>query len=53
MNFTEGGVHTHLRSKLPTSGVSIRHVNASLLDFVLRHNLCVSFLLDLFILGQQ
>ncbi|KJA22277.1 hypothetical protein HYPSUDRAFT_202294 [Hypholoma sublateritium FD-334 SS-4] len=40
-NFTEGGVHTHLRSKLPTSGASIRHVNASMLDFVLRHNLCV------------
>ncbi|KAJ7213648.1 hypothetical protein B0H12DRAFT_1275445, partial [Mycena haematopus] len=40
-NFTEGGVHTHLRSRLPTSGVSIRHVNACLKDFILRHNLVV------------
>ncbi|KAG6835693.1 hypothetical protein H0H93_015646 [Arthromyces matolae] len=36
---TEGGVHTHLRSRLPTSGVSVRHVHACLLDFILRHNL--------------
>ena len=41
-NFTEGGVHTHLRSRLPTSGASVRHVNACLRDFVLQHNLCVS-----------
>lgn len=41
-NFTEGGVHTHLRTHLPSSGTSIRHINASLLDFVLRHNLRVS-----------
>ena len=47
-NFTEGGVHTHLRSRLPTSGASIRHVNACLHDFVLQHNLrvCVPFFLD-------
>ncbi|KAK0461442.1 hypothetical protein IW261DRAFT_1614365 [Armillaria novae-zelandiae] len=38
---TEGGVHTHLRSRLPTSGVSIRHMRACLLDFILRHNLLV------------
>ena len=41
-NFTEGGVHTHLRSHLPTSGASVRHANASLCDFVLQHNLRVS-----------
>ncbi len=41
-NMTEGGVHTHLRSRLPTSGVSVRHMRACLLDFVLRHNLLVS-----------
>ncbi|KAJ6538419.1 hypothetical protein B0H10DRAFT_2254857 [Mycena sp. CBHHK59/15] len=40
-NTTEGGVHTHLRSRLPTSGVSVRHVNACLKDFILRHNLLV------------
>lgn len=40
-NMTEGGVHTHLRSRLPTSGVSIRHVQFCLLDFILRHNLLV------------
>ncbi|KAJ7246127.1 hypothetical protein B0H12DRAFT_1235640 [Mycena haematopus] len=40
-NYTEGGVHTHLRSRLPTSGVSVRHVNSCLKDFVLRHNLLV------------
>ncbi|GLB45618.1 putative essential for the formation of DNA replication focal centers [Lyophyllum shimeji] len=40
-NMTEGGVHTHLRSRLPTSGVSIRHVQSCLLDFILRHNLLV------------
>ncbi|KAH6903571.1 hypothetical protein BKA70DRAFT_1433611 [Coprinopsis sp. MPI-PUGE-AT-0042] len=39
--FTEGGVHTHLLSRLPVSGVSIRHINASLSDFVLQHNLRV------------
>ncbi len=41
-NMTEGGVHTHLRSRLPTSGVSIRHIQSRLLDFILRHNLLVS-----------
>jgi hypothetical protein len=41
-NMTEGGVHTHLRSRLPTSGASIRHVQACLSDFILRHNLLVS-----------
>jgi hypothetical protein len=40
-NFTEGGVHMHLRSRLPTSGVSIRHLHACLLDFIIRHNLLV------------
>ncbi|KAF8996471.1 hypothetical protein BDZ89DRAFT_1149038 [Hymenopellis radicata] len=40
-NMTEGGVHTHLRSRLPTSGVSVRHMRACLLDFILRHNLLV------------
>lgn len=40
-NNTEGGVHTHLRSHLPTSGASIRHANASLKDFICRHNLVV------------
>ncbi|GLB45293.1 putative retrotransposable element tf2 155 kda protein type 1-like [Lyophyllum shimeji] len=40
-NMTEGGVHTHLRSRLPTSGVSVRHVQSCLLDFILRHNLLV------------
>lgn len=41
-NQTEGGVHTQLRIRLPTSGASIRHVNSALMDFVLRHNLLVS-----------
>lgn len=43
-NFTEGGVHSHLRSRMPTSGASVRHANASLCDFVLQHNLrvCIS-----------
>lgn len=40
-NSTEGGVHTHIRSRLPKFGASIRHVQASLMDFVLRHNLLV------------
>ena len=40
-NFTEGGVHTHLLSRLPLSGVSVRHLNACLCDFVLQHNLRV------------
>jgi hypothetical protein len=42
-NFTEGGVHTHLRSRLPTSGASVRHVNSCLSDFVLQHNIRVCF----------
>jgi hypothetical protein len=42
-NFTEGGVHTHLRSRLPTSGASVQHVNACLTDFVLQHNIRVRF----------
>jgi hypothetical protein len=41
-NMVEGGVHRHLRDKLPKSGVSIRHMLACLKDFVLRHNLLVS-----------
>lgn len=40
-NATEGGVHTHIRSRLPKFGVSVRHVHASLLDFTLHHNLLV------------
>ncbi|PPR00790.1 hypothetical protein CVT24_000755 [Panaeolus cyanescens] len=40
-NVTEGGVHTHLRPHLPSGGVSIRHTNAALMDFVLHHNLRV------------
>ncbi len=40
-NMTEGGVHTHLRSHLPTSGVSIQHLLACLMDFVVHHNLLV------------
>ncbi|EDR10701.1 uncharacterized protein LACBIDRAFT_324541 [Laccaria bicolor S238N-H82] len=38
-NSTEGGVHAHICSRLPKFGTSIRHLQASLLDFVLRHNL--------------
>jgi hypothetical protein len=40
-NSTEGGVHTHIRSRLPKFGASICHVQAALLDFTLRHNLLV------------
>lgn len=40
-NMTEGGVHTHLRPHLPTSGASLEHVEATLIDFVVRHNLLV------------
>ena len=38
----EGGVHTQLLSRLPTSGTSVRHLNACFADFVLVHNLRVS-----------
>lgn len=38
-NRTEGAVHTHLRSHLPSSGTSIRHVEAALNDFTLIHNI--------------
>ncbi|KAF6744000.1 hypothetical protein DFP72DRAFT_858146 [Ephemerocybe angulata] len=38
-NCTEGAVHTHLRSHLPSSGTSIRHVEAALDDFTLIHNI--------------
>ena len=41
-NYTEGGVHTHLHSHLPSLGASIRHICGRLLDFVVRHNLLVS-----------
>lgn len=37
----EGGVHTHLLSKLPSRGASVRHMVACLLDFILCHNLRV------------
>lgn len=40
-NATEGGVHTHLRSHLPSSGTSVEHALMCLLDFVLRRNLLV------------
>ncbi|KAJ3725737.1 hypothetical protein C8R42DRAFT_574618, partial [Lentinula raphanica] len=40
-NFTEGGVHRHFTEHLPQYGTSIRHVHASLQDFVLCHNLRV------------
>lgn len=40
-NMTEGGVHTHLRPRMPTRGTSIRHMRACLYDFVLYHNLHV------------
>jgi len=46
-NFTEGGVHTQLLARLPTSGTSVRHLNACFSDFVLVHNLRVSLLLIL------
>jgi hypothetical protein len=42
-NFTEGGVHTHLLSRLPKHGTFPEHLNACLCDFVLQHNLRVSF----------
>ncbi|KAJ3547523.1 hypothetical protein NMY22_g1613 [Coprinellus aureogranulatus] len=38
-NATEGGVHTHLRSHLPSAGTSIEHAQALLMDYVLHHNL--------------
>jgi len=40
-NATEGGVHKHIRARLPKCGASIHHVNACLHDFVLHHNLMV------------
>ncbi|KAF7377554.1 3'-5' exonuclease domain-containing protein [Mycena sanguinolenta] len=40
-NYPEGGVHRHLLSHLPTSGAGIRHANASLKDFICKHNLIV------------
>ena len=40
-NMTEGGVHKQIRSRVPVSGVSPRHMYACLLDFILRHNLLV------------
>ena len=40
-NATEGGVHKHIRARLPKCGTSLRHVNACLHDFVLYHNLMV------------
>ncbi len=41
-NWTEGGVHRHLRTHLPTSGTSPRHMLCCLYEFILRHNLLVS-----------
>lgn len=41
-NSTEGGVHTHIRSRLPKFGVSPRHLQSALIDYVLCHNLRVS-----------
>ncbi|KAF5381364.1 hypothetical protein D9615_008300 [Tricholomella constricta] len=40
-NSTEGGVHTHIRPHLPTSGTSIRHAQYRLSDFIIQHNLLV------------
>jgi 3'-5' exonuclease len=40
-NMTEGGVHKQICSHVPVSGVSLRHMYACLLDFILRHNLLV------------
>lgn len=40
-NATEGGVHMHIRSRLPKFGTSVRHIQACLMDYVLRHNLLV------------
>ena len=39
---TEGGVHSHLRSRLPTSGVSVQHLLAFLNDFILQDYLLAS-----------
>ncbi|KAJ7099008.1 hypothetical protein C8R44DRAFT_748066 [Mycena epipterygia] len=39
-NHTEN-IHTHLMSRLPTSGSGIRHLLACIQDFILRHNLLV------------
>ncbi|KAF6759179.1 hypothetical protein DFP72DRAFT_1102402 [Ephemerocybe angulata] len=36
-NFTEG-IHSQLRSRLPTVGVSIRHINARIPEYVYVHN---------------
>lgn len=47
-NATEGGVHKHIRERLPKCGTSLRHMQATLYDFVLHHNLHVS---DNFILA--
>ena len=44
-NATEGGVHKHIRARLPKCGASLRHVNACLHDFVLYHNLVVRSML--------
>ncbi|KAG5645306.1 hypothetical protein DXG03_006495 [Asterophora parasitica] len=41
-NFTEGGVHTKLRPRLPTSGVSAEHLERCLADFIVYHNIQVS-----------
>ena len=46
-NATEGGVHMHIRSCLPKFGVSILHVQASLIDFTLRHNLLVHIFINI------
>ncbi|PPR06280.1 hypothetical protein CVT24_000821 [Panaeolus cyanescens] len=43
-NATEGGVHTHLRPRLPSGGASVRHADACIHDFVLQHNLRVGTL---------
>lgn len=41
-NFTEGGVHTHLRPNLPSSGASFRHTDCCVADHVLHSNMAVS-----------
>ncbi|KNZ75180.1 hypothetical protein J132_04665 [Termitomyces sp. J132] len=40
-NSVKGGVHTHLRTMLPSCGASVHHMVTCLLDFILHHNLLV------------
>lgn len=49
-NATEGGVHQNIRRRFPTSGVSVRHAVAHLLDYRLMHSLIVSSFLFFFLI---